>query len=55
MAKRSCNDCRKRDAIITALQQRVAELEARLGMNSSNSSLPPSHNPLDAPPHYQNA
>lgn len=50
MAKRSCNDCRKRDAIITALQQRVAELEARLGMNSSNSSLPPSQNPPDAPP-----
>jgi len=50
MAKRSCNDCRKRDAIIAALQQRVAELEARLGMNSSNSSLPPSQNPPDAPP-----
>jgi transposase len=38
------------------LEQRVAELEAlardltaRLGINSSNSSVPPSANPLDAP------
>ena len=27
----------------------MAELEARLGTNSCNSSLPPSANPLDAP------
>src|SRR5579859_2398196 len=50
MAKRGCHDCRKRDAIITALQQRVAELEARLGLNSCKSSLPPSQIPPDAPP-----
>lgn len=31
------------------MEQRVAALEARLGTNSSNSSVPPSANPLDAP------
>src|SRR5438552_19154429 len=30
------------------LEQRVAVLEARLGTNSSNSSVPPSANPLGA-------
>src|SRR5437868_10088166 len=44
-----CPGCRARDAIIADLQQRVAKLEARAGTNSSNSSLPPSANPLDAP------
>src|SRR3954454_151310 len=32
-------------ALIVALQQRVRELEARLGRNSSNSSRPPSSDP----------
>src|SRR5215207_7239878 len=32
------------------LQQRVRELEARLGQNSSNSSLPPSTDPPQTPP-----
>jgi hypothetical protein len=43
--------------VIAALQQRVDELErqlkdlqARLGVNASNSSLPPSANPPQAPP-----
>jgi transposase len=31
------------------LERRLAELEARLGTNSSNSSIPPSANPLGAP------
>jgi len=31
------------------LEQRLATLEARLGTNSTNSSVPPSANPLDAP------
>jgi transposase len=51
-----CQGCRERDARIAALERRVAELEAlvrelsaRLGINSSNSSLPPSANPLGAP------
>src|SRR5271169_6096112 len=51
-----CPGCRERDARIAALEQRVAELEAlvrdlmaRLGTNSTNSSVPPSANPLGAP------
>jgi transposase len=51
-----CPGCRERDARIAALERRVAELEAlvrdllaRLGNNSSNSSVPPSANPLGAP------
>jgi transposase len=57
MAKRSCNGCLRRDASLAALHRRLAELEAevrdlkaRLGLNSSNSSLPPSANPPSAPP-----
>jgi transposase len=52
----ACPGCRARDARIAELERRVAELEAlvrellaRLGTNSSNSSVPPSPNPLDAP------
>lgn len=51
-----CPGCRERDARIAEqdariveLEKRLAELEAKLGVNSSNSSLPPSHNPLGAP------
>jgi transposase len=44
-----CPGCRTRDARIAELEQRVAALEARLGSNSSNSSVPPSANPLGAP------
>jgi transposase len=50
-----CPGCRERDARIAELERRVAELEAtvrdllaRLGANSSNSSVPPSANPLGA-------
>jgi transposase len=57
MAKRSCDGCLRRDASLAALQRRLAELEAevrdlkaRLGLNSSNSSLPPSANAPSAPP-----
>ncbi len=52
----ACPGCRERDARIAALERRVAELEAlvrdlmaRLGNNSSNSGIPPSANPLNAP------
>ena len=51
-----CLGCRERDLLIAALQQQVAtlearvrELEQRLNQNASNSSLPPSHNPPQAP------
>ena len=36
--------------LIVALQERIRELEAQLGQNSSNSSRPPSMDPLEAPP-----
>jgi transposase len=52
----ACAGCRERDARIALLERRVAELEAqvrellaRLGNNSSNSSVPPSANPPQAP------
>src|SRR5271167_2305674 len=51
----ACPGCRIRDARNGELEQRVAELEtlvrdllARLGINASNSSTPPSANPLGA-------
>src|SRR3954467_9630052 len=57
MSEPSCPGCVQRDAAIAALHQRVADLEAqvrdlqaRLGANASNSSLPPSANPPAAPP-----
>jgi len=57
MSELSCLGCAERDVRIKRLQQRVAELEAqvkdlqaRLGTNASNSSLPPSANPPAAPP-----
>jgi transposase len=45
----TCPGCCERDARIAALERRLAEVEARLGTNSSNSSLPPSADPLGAP------
>lgn len=52
----SCPGCRQRDDTIAELRQRLADLEQRvqqlqdqLGKNASNSSIPPSANPLDAP------
>jgi transposase len=49
MSASDCPGCRERDARIAALEQRVAALEARLGTNSTNSSVPPSAHPLGAP------
>src|SRR6266851_2542407 len=44
----ACPGCAARDARIAELERRIAVLEARLGTNSSNSSLPPSANPPGA-------
>jgi transposase len=43
-----CPGCSERDARIAELERRLAQLEARLKINASNSSTPPSANPLDA-------
>jgi transposase len=51
-----CNGCQERDAHlaeqearIVALEEEVRQLKALLGLNASNSSIPPSANPLGAP------
>jgi len=56
MALVTCPGCRERDAEIADLKRRVAQLEAlvrdlsaRLGTNATNSGVPPSANPPDAP------
>ena len=56
MAESSCPGCRERDTRIAALEREVADLravvrdlQARLGQNATNSSLPPSANPPAAP------
>jgi transposase len=46
----ACPGCRERDGRIAELERRVSSLEARLKTNSSNSSTPPSANPLHAKP-----
>jgi hypothetical protein len=43
-----CRGCSERDARIADLERRLAELEARLKTNASNSSTPPSANPVGA-------
>src|SRR5580692_3326312 len=43
-----CPGCSERDARIAALERRLAELEARLQTNATNSSTPPSANPVGA-------
>jgi transposase len=56
MEKPYCPGCRQRDETIVtlrqrlaALQSRVRDLEGQLGRNVTNSSVPPSANPLGAP------
>src|SRR5437879_3070545 len=55
METRACPGCRARDARLTeqevriaALEEEVRQLKALLGRNASNSSTPPSANPLGA-------
>jgi transposase len=49
MDEPSCPGCRELLRRLEAAERRIAELEARLGQNASNSSLPPSANPPAAP------
>jgi transposase len=44
----ACPGCSERDARIADLERRLAEVEARLKTNATNSSTPPSANPLGA-------
>jgi transposase len=50
MDEPSCAGCRELLKRVAELDARIRELEARLGQNSSNSSIPPSSNPPQAPP-----
>lgn len=50
MDEPDCPGCRVRDARIAELERRLAALEARLNTTASNSSTPPSANPLGAKP-----
>lgn len=43
-----CPGCSERDARIADLEKRLAEVESRLKTNATNSSIPPSANPLGA-------
>jgi transposase len=49
MAEPDCQGCRKLGRRVAELEALVRELQARLGMNASNSSVPPSANPPQAP------
>jgi transposase len=50
MDGQKCPGCKQRDEEIAELKQRLSALEARLNTNSSNSSKPPSSDPLNAKP-----
>jgi transposase len=49
MEEAGCPGCRELLKHIAVLEARIRELELRVGLNSTNSSLPPSANPPEAP------
>src|SRR5947199_1673156 len=49
MDEPACPGCRALLRRLEAAERRIADLQARLGQNASNSSLPPSANPPAAP------
>lgn len=49
MAEPACPGCRELLKRVADLEAIVRELQARLGINASNSSMPPSSNPPQAP------
>lgn len=49
MVEPECQGCRELQRRVAELEALVRELQARLGRNSSNSSLPPSADPPSAP------
>jgi transposase len=50
MPEPECQGCRELLRRVAELEATVRDLQARLGLNSNNSSLPPSANPLGTPP-----
>ena len=50
MGEPGCQGCRELQRRVAELEATVRDLQARLSLNSSNSSLPPSANPPSAPP-----
>lgn len=50
MGEPTCPGCRELLKRVAELEARLREMESRLGRNASNSSIPPSANPPDAPP-----
>lgn len=55
MGEPTCAGCRELLKRVAELEARLRELEAQLGHNASNSSVPPSANPLQAAPPCQEA
>lgn len=49
MAEIFCPQCDELKGRVAELEEIVRQLQAKLGLNSTNSSIPPSANPLDAP------
>ncbi len=49
MPEPKCPGCRKLERRVAELEALVRELQARLGINATNSSVPPSANPPQAP------
>jgi transposase len=49
MGEPACPGCRELQRRVAELEALVRDLQARLGVNASNSSLPPSANPPQAP------
>jgi transposase len=50
MGEPACPSCQQLQRRVAELEALVRDLQARLGTTASNSSLPPSANPLQAPP-----
>lgn len=49
MPKPECQGCRELQGRVAELEALVCEFRAQLGINATNSSMPPSANPADAP------
>ncbi len=49
MAEIVCLSCEEHKRRIADLEETVRQLQAKLGQNATNSSIPPSANPLNAP------